>query len=202
MSRSSARIEISVKRECKALQAVYGLFVRRKQNPVQHPATIERLGPAEAQACGAKAAKYLAVLASAFGPLDAEVLPPDIPHVDALLIDASGLAALAGGNPAARAHLARAVGSLCAIVVPATALLDEARARIAEAIGEIVPIDTAIARTAAVIMLRSGLTLPFEALSVACAPSASAAGIVTADPFALGALVRAGGRCDLHVFPV
>jgi predicted nucleic acid-binding protein len=222
-------IEISVEREREALRAVFGVL-GRVAGAAAAPAVLGLLGKALAalprpeasrdrrdrpgrprhaseppivrpkRELIPKAARYLALLSEAYGSLHPSHLDATLPFVKTLVLDASGLAALARGNPRARAHIARAVGTIADIVVPATALLDPLLAPAADAVGEIVPIDARIAREAARLMVRAQLSLPFDALTVACAARGGAAGIVTADPSGVGALVRATERDDLYVF--
>lgn len=150
-----------------------------------------------------KAARYLGALVAAYGPL-----PPDdaatlgTPLVDLLVLDATALAALARGNLRARAQLARAVGALARIVVPATALVDAAHQRVAEAVGTIVTIDRPIAHEAARLLLAKPGTSATAALAIACTMHARSAAILSSEGVALEPLARATRRSDLYVFTI
>lgn len=177
-------------------------------------ATVESSSPTAANRTPMKAARYLATLAGAYGPLppepgtaaDADAdADAEIRIVDVLVLDASALMALAHGNGRARGHLSRAVGALSRIVVPATALVDAAHLRVAEAVGDILTLDDATSRLATSLMTDTGLTLPAIALAVACAAHpahAGRVGIVTAEGAHATVLARATNRYDLYVFAV
>lgn len=182
-------------------------------------ATVESSSPAAADRTPIKAARYLATLAAAYGPLvpgpgtaaadadaDADAhADAERRIVDVLVLDASALMALARGNARARGHLSRAVGALSRVVVPATALVDAAHLRVAEAVGDILTLDDATSRLAATLMTDTGLTLPAIALAVACAAHPAHAGrvaIVTADGAHATVLARATNRYELYVFAV
>ncbi len=151
----------------------------------------------------AKASRYLGALVAAYGPLSREdAADLDAPLVDLLVVDATALAALARGNVRARAQLAHAVGALARIVVPATALVDAAHQRVAEAVGTIVSIDASIARTAARLLLETPGAPATSALAVACAMHARRSAILSAEETALASLARATHRDELYVFAI
>jgi predicted nucleic acid-binding protein len=187
MALTSLRLDVTFDRELHMLRAICALFGRRVR--AKRRATR-------------KAAAYLALLAEAYGPLPARPFSEEPPLVGALTFDATGLAALARGDVRARSYLARAVGSVTRIIIPATTLIEPRMAAVAEAVavGEIVDIDESIARSAARIMAESQLTLPLDALVVACAAREDSSGIVTADRAGMNNLVRAAARPQLHVF--
>lgn len=149
-----------------------------------------------------KASRYLATLVDAFGPLPAMELAADVPFVDTLVLDASALAALGRGNVRARAHVARAVGSLTRIVVPATALRDRAHQRIAESLADVVAVDPVEARLAATLLADAPGADPYDAITVAAATHTDRAAIVTMEKDALERLVDAAGRPQLYVFSI
>jgi predicted nucleic acid-binding protein len=186
MISTSRRLDVSYERELHLLRSFCALLGFKPAVPEQSSAP--------------KAARYLAALAEAYGPLPATPFPHEPPLVRALTFDATGLAALARGDVRARAYLARAVGSIARILVPATALLEPRLAAVADAIAEIVELDESVARSAAQIMNDARLTLPLDALLVACAARERSTGIVTADSVAIGDLVRAAALPELHVF--
>jgi len=167
---------------------------------VEHPPHIAATPAAVPAAPITGAARYLAALAATYGPV--EPANTDAPLVDLLLIDASGLVALARGNARARAHLAHAVGSMTRIVVPATALLDAAHARIADAVAEVVENDPECARAAAELIARTGVVSPSTALAVAFATACGRAAILTADAAGAQRLASEAGCTELYVFAV
>lgn len=149
------------------------------------------------------AARYLGSLVAAYGPLDpAAESDAAWPLVDLLVIDASALAALARGNAQARAHLSRAVGALARIVVPSTALVDAAHARVAHAIAEIESVDAAGANLAARLIAQTSRVFPSTAFAVAAASHGPSAAVLTADVASATAYTRALGRPGLYVFAV
>jgi len=164
-----------------------------------------RLGHADASAEAAtapKAATYLATLSEAYGPLPAGVLGEQTPAVDALVLDPAILSELARGNARARAHVARAVGALSRILIPATALLDARLGPVAGAVGVIVPIDADVARRAGELIARARVTMPLDALTVAIAARQPSAALLTTNRIGMAALVRAAHHAALHVLTV
>lgn len=147
-----------------------------------------------------KAGAYLARLRDAYGPLAASVLADEAPFVDTLVLDASALTALAGGDMRVRAHVASAVGSLARICVPATSLHDPVLERIATSCAEIVPIDREHARLAATLLVRVPGSDPFDALAVALAARADRGAIVTMRAKDLDPLRVAANRQALFLF--
>ncbi len=149
------------------------------------------------------AARYLAALVAAYGPLepiDATVSGTPLP--DLLVIDASALPALARGNVRARAHLSHAVGALARVVVPATALLDAAHARVAHAIAEIGAVDVVLAKTAARLIADTGLRSESTALAVASASRSAHGAVLTGDVATAQRYARALGRPGLVILPI
>jgi hypothetical protein len=150
-----------------------------------------------------KASRYLGALVAAYGPLPREdAADLDAPLVDLLVVDATALAALACGNVRARAQLAHAIGALARIVVPATALIDAAHQRVAEAVGTIVSIDASIARAAARLLLETPGAPATSALVVACAMHARRSAVLSAEATTLAPLARAAHRDELYVFAI
>jgi len=149
-----------------------------------------------------KTGQYLAKLTEAYGPLVPGVLAADTPFVDTLVLDASALTALAAGDMRARAHVARAVGSLARIVVPATSLRDATSERIARSFADIVTVDTAHVRLAATLLIKAPGADPYDALAVACAVRADRAAIVTTQASELEPLLAAAGSRALYLFSI
>ena len=230
--RASRRVEISFDREREAFRAVTDAVARvsgraprrldapRSRLPRANIARLVGTDPTAGKAAGrlplddrpqplagdgstTKAARYLGALVAAYGPL-----PPDdaatlgTPLVDLLVLDATALAALARGNLRARAQLARAVGALARIVVPATALVDALHQRVAEAVGTIVTIDRPIAHEAARLLLAKPGTSATAALAIACTMHARSAAILSSEGAALEPLARMSRRSDLYVFAI
>ena len=151
----------------------------------------------------AKAARYLGALVAAYGPLSPDDSPTIAsPLVDLLVLDATALAALARGNVRARAQLARAVGALARVVVPATALVDAAHQRVAEAVGTIVTIDRPIAHEAARLLVATPRASATAAIAIACAMHTRRSAILSAESVALEPLARAARRNELYVFAI
>lgn len=149
------------------------------------------------------AARYLAALVAAYGPLEpADNTVTDAPLPDLLVIDASALPALARGNAQARAHLAHAVGALARIVVPATALVDAVHARVAHAVAEIDAVDIVLARLAAHLIVDTGLRLESTALAVACASRSMHGAVLTGNAAAAQRYTRALERPELVIFSI
>lgn len=158
--------------------------------------------PAQRPSPISKASSYLASLTDAYGPIPPSALASEIPFVDTLVLDASALTEIAAGNPRARALVARAVGSLSRIVVPATALRTAMHERIAEKLADVVPIEPSHAKTAAKLMLAAPGSDPYDALAVACVARADRAAIVTTGAQGVDRLVRANARPNVYVFSI
>ena len=151
----------------------------------------------------AKAARYLGALVAAYGPLPPEdPATANTPLVDLLVLDATALAALARGNVRARAQLAHAVGSLARIVVPATALVDAAHQRVAQAVGTVMNIDAPTARAAARLLLAAPRASATSALAVACAMYARRSAILSAEGTTLESLTRSVQRDEFYIFAI
>lgn len=168
--------------------------------PREVPWLDDETGPAKRPTTVSKVGRYLATLADAYGPLPTRVLDVDAPFVDTLVLDASAVAALAGGDMRARAHVARAVGSLARIVVPATSLRDGTLERIARSFAEIVPIDSAHVRLAAKLLIEVPGSDPYDALVIACGARTERAAIVTGHASDVEPLRSAAAHDALYVF--
>jgi len=213
------RIEISFDREREALQSLSDAISKLGRSwripgveqtvalvlpalPQNLPWLDDSLEGSARPAPVSKASRYLATLGDAYGPLPSRALAVDSPLVDTIVLDASGLIALARGNVRARAHIARAVASFARIVIPATTLRTDAQQRIAESVGDVVPVDDAQARLAAALLVRTPGADPYVALTVAALARADHGAIVTAQRHAVAALVRSAERPNLYVFSV
>ncbi len=150
-------------------------------------------------ATASKAVTYLATLSEAYGPLTPRALAEQTPAVAALILDPAILGKLARGDVRARAHIARAVGGLARILIPATALLDSKLGPIADAVGTIAAIDADVARKAGELVARARLTMPLDALTVAVAARQPSAALLTTDRVGMAALARAAHHPALHI---
>ena len=193
-----ARIDVTFDREREVLETLLRLLRRALLPARSSPAAANgHAGPPVP-----RAAQYLGALSNAFGPLPTDALAEEPALVATMLLDASAVTALARGNPRARAFVARAVGSLAKIAVPATSLLDPQVATIAEYVADVVAIDARVVRRAAALMAEARISQPFEALAVACASFATPAAVVTAHAAAVGRLARAADQPGLFVFAI
>ncbi|GAC1348718.1 MAG: hypothetical protein NVSMB19_00190 [Vulcanimicrobiaceae bacterium] len=219
MALSSRRVEISFDREREAFRGLFEavtIFRRTSQLPesacLEPPAArrtsqddlrlADPAAPEKRSQPLSKAGRYLATLAQTYGPLSTTALADDVPFVDTLILDASALTALAGGNARARAHVTRAVGSLARILVPATVLRDGTLQRIADALADVVPTDSAQARLAATLLVAAPDADPYDALTVALAAQAERGAVLTTHSRTIERLVRATTRRDLYAFSV
>lgn len=174
----------------------------RAPEPIEAPWLDDGERPAFRPAPVSKAGLYLATLNDAYGPIPSAILGLETPFVDTLVLDSSGLDALASGNVRARAHVARAVGSLSRIVVPATSLRNATHQRIADLLAETLVADSAHARLGALLLASVPGADPFDALTVAAVARAERAAIVTTNPAPLERLVAEAARPNLYVFSV
>ena len=197
MKFAQPRIDISYEHERAALRAVAAAFSprRRKARGAGRKRAAARTG-------NTKAAQYLAALSDAYGPLPSDALQAELPPFTSLLLDASALAALARGEARARAYLMRAVGCAARVLVPASALLETRLGAVADAVGEIVPLDETVGREAAALLDETGCSAPLAALIVACAARRRPAAIMTAEPSLIGELARATSQAELFVLAV
>lgn len=231
MALTSRRVEISFDRERDAFRTLFdavATFRRASRSAESHliaaadapmldpssgvsepisdvPREIPRLDDdrdRRAPAPISKAGRYLATLADAYGALPTHVLAAETPFVDTLVLDASAVAALAAGDMRVRAHLARAVGSLARIVVPATSLRDGSVDRIARSFAEIVTIDAAHVRLAAELIVKAPGSDPYDALAIACGARAERGAVVTARADELEPLRLAAAHHALYVFSI
>ena len=220
MATTSRRVQITFDREREALRGIVDAVTNRRRAtaPSQRDSHCAEVSEGAATpntpwlddrddsrtrpSPVSKASRYLASLADAYGPVPPSELRPDVPFVDTLVLDASALTELAAGNIRARALVARAVGSLARIVVPATALRSGTHQRIADLLADVLPIEASHARTAAKLLLAAPGSDPYDALSVACIAYADRAAIVTTAAERLDRLVRAAARPNVYVFSI
>ncbi len=132
------------------------------------------------------------------GPLALPLRRTDAPP-SCVVLDARALAGFARREPPAYERVTRLTDGGARLLVPATVLLD------ARAPGDvpggvtIVPLDAALAERAARLVSAARLSLPFDALLVACVPDGMPGTIVTADAVAARAFARAANRPDIGV---
>ncbi len=156
--------------------------------------------PAARPAPVSRAGRYLATLNDAYGPIPPSEFARETPFVDLLVLDTSALDELARGSVRARGYVARALGSLCRIVVPATALATATHQRIADLVADTIVTDGAHARFGALLLASNPGMDPVDALRVATVSRAERAAIVTSRVETFERLVAATGRPNLYVF--
>lgn len=192
-SNGNGRIDVTFDAESRFLGSMFGLLRGRRRLAES---------PTAAETGTWKAAAYLATLADMHGTLAPAALAQSTPAITTLVLDPSALKALAHGDAYARAHVARAIGMLARIEIPATALLDTRLVPVAEAVGTIVSIDEDITRIAGELLARVGVLMPLDALTVATAARDEAAAVLTTDRPAVSALARAAGHPGLHILTI
>lgn len=192
-SNGDGHIDITFDAESRFIGSVLGLL-RGRRRVAESPTGTET--------ATWKAAAYLATLAEMYGTLAPAALAQTTPAVATLVLDPSALKALARGDGYARAHVARAIGMLARIEIPATALLDTRLMPVAEAVGSIVPIDEDITQIAGELLARVGVLMPLDALTVALGVREGSAALLTTDRPGISALARAAAHPGLHVLTI
>ena len=133
---------------------------------------------------------------------------PATPAPERLILDSGAVIALARDDPRARAVLTAAWKIGADVSIPAIVLADTVRGsgedapvnRVVKAVGQVLPVDEPVGRTAGSLLAASGTNAAVDAVVVASAMAVGGAVVLTGDPDDLGPL--AAGHPQVVIRPL